>query len=94
VSFRLSAERRQAEEKRLVAEAARAFRARAAEAAQAFGFAGYELKELTLRSGGAAPGPRPMVAARAEMAAAPPVPAEGGDSEVVVGVGGSVELKP
>jgi predicted secreted protein len=94
VSFRLSAERRRTEEGRLVAEAARAFRARAAEAAQAFGFAGYELKELTLRGGGGSP-PRPMSAARASADfAAPPVPPEGGDSEVVVGVSGSVELRP
>ncbi len=96
VQFRLSSERRQAEEKRLIAEAARAFRARAADAAAAFGFAGYELKELALRSGGNVPGPRPMAAmARggADVAAAP-LPTEGGDSDVVVGVSGSVELKP
>jgi predicted secreted protein len=96
VQFRLSSERRQLEEKRLIAEAARAFRARAADAAAAFGFAGYELRELALRSGSTAPGPRPMAAmARggAEVAAAP-LPTEGGDSDVVVGVSGSVELKP
>jgi predicted secreted protein len=96
VQFRLSSERRQVEEKRLIAEAARAFRARAADAAAAFGFAGYELKELALRSGGNAPGPRPMAAmARGgpDVAAAP-LPTEGGDSDVVVGVSGSVELKP
>jgi len=96
VQFRLSSERRQLEEKRLIAEAARAFRARAADAAAAFGFAGYELRELALRSGSTAPGPRPMAAmARGgtEVAAAP-LPTEGGDSDVVVGVSGSVELKP
>jgi predicted secreted protein len=97
VQFRLSSERRQAEEKRLIAEAARAFRTRAADAAAAFGFAGYEIKELALRSGGNPPGPRPMAAmARgggADVAAAP-LPTEGGDSDVVVGVSGSVELKP
>jgi predicted secreted protein len=97
VQFRLSGERRQAEERRLVAEAAKAFRARAADAAAAFGYASYELKELTLRAGGTGPGPRPMMAARggvAEAAAAPPLPSEGGDSDVVVAVSGSVELKP
>jgi len=96
VQFRLSAERRQAEEKRLIAEAARAFRARAADAAAAFGFAGYELREMALRSGGGAPGPRPMAAmARIATAAdAAPLPTEGGESDVVVGVSGSVELKP
>jgi predicted secreted protein len=96
VQFRLSAERRQAEERRLIAEAARAFRARAAEAATAFGFAGYELKEIALRSGGGSPGPRPMAAmARGAVAAdAAPLPTEGGESDVVVGVSGSVELRP
>jgi predicted secreted protein len=96
VQFRLSSERRQVEERRLIAEAARAFRARAADAAAAFGFAGYELKELALRSGGNPPGPRPMVAmSRGGLdVAAAPLPTEGGDSDVVVGVTGSVELKP
>jgi predicted secreted protein len=96
VQFRLSAERRQAEERRLIAEAARAFRARAAEAATAFGFAGYELKDIALRSGGGSPGPRPMAAmARgAAPADAAPLPTEGGESDVVVGVSGSVELRP
>lgn len=95
VSFRLSAERRRAEEQRLVAEAVQAFRTRAAEAARAFGFAGYELKEVALRSGGA-PGPRPMAMARgqAEVAASAPLPTDAGDSDVVVGVSGSVELRP
>jgi len=96
VQFRLSGERRRAEEKQLVAEAAQAFRARAAEAATAFGFQGYDLKELALRTGGQ-PGPRPLAMARGGAESAPasmPLPAEGGDSEVVVTVTGTVELKP
>ena len=98
VLYRLSAERRQAEEKRLVAEAAKAFRTRAAEAAWAFGFADYELKSLALQSGGGVgPGPRPMAMAAARggiEAAAAPLPTDAGESEVVVAVSGSVELKP
>ncbi len=95
VQFRLSAERRQAEEKRLLGEAARAFRARAADAAAAFGFAGYDLKELALRGSGTPPGPRPMMArAGADAAASAPLPTEAGDSDVVVVVTGTVELKP
>lgn len=97
VQYRLSAERRQAEEKRLVTEAAKAFRARAADAAWAFGFASYELKSLTLHTGGGGPGPRPMAMAAArggaEVAAAP-LPSDAGESEVVVGVSGSIELRP
>jgi predicted secreted protein len=95
VQFRLSGGRRQAEEKRLVAEVAKSFRERAADAAAAFGFAGYDLKELTLRAGGVPPVPRPMMASRANAdAAAAPLPSEGGDSDVVVGVSGTVELTP
>ncbi len=97
VRFRLSAERRQTEEKRLIAEAARAFRSRAAEAAAAFGFAAYDLKELSLRSAGDDPGPHRMMVAMARSAgdvAAAPLPTEGGDSDVIVSVSGSVELKP
>lgn len=96
VQFRLSAERRQAEEKRLLVDAAKAFRARAADAAGAFGYASYQLKELTLRASGSSPGPRPMMAARsgAAEAAAAPLPSEGGDADVVVSVSGTVELGP
>lgn len=94
VQFRLSAERRQAEERRLLGEAAKAFRTRAAEAAAAFGFGGYELKELALRGSGTPPGPRPMMARVAAADAAAPLPAEAGDSDVVVLVTGTVELRP
>lgn len=97
VQYRLSAERRQAEEKRLVTEAARAFRARAAEAARAFGYGDYALLTLTLQAGGGGPGPRPMAMAAARAGAdvaAAPLPTDAGESDVVVGVSGSVELKP
>jgi predicted secreted protein len=96
VQFRLSAERRRSEEARLLAEAATAFRTKAGEAALAFGFKGYELKELTLRNSGQGM-PRPMAMARGgpeSVAAAPPLPAEGGESEVVVAVSGTVVLLP
>jgi predicted secreted protein len=96
VQFRLSTERRRLEESRLLAEAAKAFRARAAEAALAFGFKGYELKELSLRSPGAGVS-RPMGMAMARGvpdAPAAPMPAEGGESEVVVVVSGTIVLQP
>lgn len=94
VQFRLSEDRRQAEERRLLADAARAFRTRAADAAAAFGFAGYELGELTVSGGGGGPGPRPMASARgAAEAMAVPIPTDGGESDVVVSVAGKVQLR-
>lgn len=96
VSFRLSEPARRTAEQRLLAEAAQAFRARAQDAARAFGLAGYELRELALDD---APLPMPKMLAlqrapsRAMAAEAMPVPAEGGDAEVVVTVRGTVELK-
>ena len=97
VQYRLSSERRLAEERRLVGEAAKAFRARASEAATAFGFAGYDIKSLTLNTSESAGSPRPLVMAMArgmaEVSSAP-VPTDSGESEVVVGVSGSVELRP
>jgi predicted secreted protein len=96
VHFRLSAARRQAEERRLLGEAARAFRERAAEAASAFGYPRYALQALSLHSGGEA-GPRPVpVPARARAgvaAAAEPLPTDAGDAEVVVGVSGTILLE-
>jgi predicted secreted protein len=92
VQFRLSSERRRAEERRLLGDAARAFQARAGEAANAFGFKSFEMQELSLRAA-EEPRPRPMTMMRAEAQSAP-LPAEGGDSEVVVVVTGTVELKP
>ena len=98
VAFRLSEPRRRQEESRLLADAARAFGERASDAARAFGFSGYAIRELALGDSNA-PAPRPMFRARAEMAqmasaAVMPLPAEGGDSEVVVSVTGTVELRP
>ncbi len=95
VSYRASRELRDATERRLLGEAARAFRDKAQAGAQAFGYAGYEPREMTVNSGGSPPLPVFRSAARGDVmaAAAPPVPSEGGQSEVVVTVHGRVELK-
>ena len=93
VSFRLSDERRKLEERRLLKQAADAFAARARDAAAAFGFSDYRLRGLTLGGSAPIPPPRPMAMRAATMEAAATVPAEGGDSEVVVTVWGVVELQ-
>ena len=96
VQFRLSRERRRAEEQSLLREAAQGFRDKALQTAQAFGYKGYDIRELVLQPGQGSI-PRPMMMARnaPDMAAAappPPLPDEGGDSDVSVAVSGTVEL--
>lgn len=95
VQFRLSNARRRQEEARLLVDAAASFRQRATDAARAFGFADYEIRELVL-DGAPRPVPRavPMRAAEMQMrAAGAHLPAEGGESDVVVRVTGTVDLK-
>jgi len=99
VAFRLSSERRRTEEDRLLTEAAKSFQNKATQAAAAFGFKSYQIRELSLRPGGNFQ-PRPVYMGRSAEAmpmaasAPPPVPTDGGESEVVVSVGGTVNLMP
>jgi len=101
VAFRLSSERRRIEEERLLTQAAKSFQNKATQAATAFGFKSYQIRELSLRPGGNFQ-PRPVYMNRsaeampmAASASAPaPVPTDGGESEVVVSVSGTVNLIP
>lgn len=99
IGFFLSREGREAEERKLLGQAAQAFKARALAAANAFGFSGYRLSKLDLSGGGSpAPMPRMMmdVAAMAkggEAAGAPGVPLEAGEVTVSVTVGGTIFLQ-
>ncbi|MDX3906549.1 MAG: SIMPL domain-containing protein [Pigmentiphaga sp.] len=95
VSFSLSREAREAEEQRLLAEAANAFRTRATDAAKAFGFSGYAVKQLDLSgTGTVTPAPRAYaMAAPAMEAKAADLPLEGGKSTVTVSVRGTVYLQ-
>ncbi|UCE32640.1 MAG: SIMPL domain-containing protein [Burkholderiales bacterium] len=92
VSFALSDAARAKVERELLNEAAGAFRQKASDAASAFGYAGYQIRELTL---GQAPQlvPRSPALARMAVAEAAPVPSEGGESQVSVQVSGIVELE-
>jgi predicted secreted protein len=94
IAFSLSEQARQAEEARLLTEAAAAFRERAKNAAQAFGFGGYTIGNLTL-SGSGVVSPRPMMMARSSSysAKSAPVALEGGQAEVTVSVTGVVKLQ-
>jgi predicted secreted protein len=95
IDFSLSREAREAEEQRLLVEAAKAFRARASSASQAFGFGGYNVRQLDLSGSGTVYQTRPMMAMRAASAEAKfsdSVPMEAGKATVTVSVRGTVEL--
>lgn len=93
VVFGLSQETRLAQENRLLDEAATRFRARSAAAVKAFGYQRYEIEELALNQ------PMPLRPTMQSMemrgisvASASPLPAEGGESEVVVSVSGRIRM--
>jgi predicted secreted protein len=92
VSFRLSDARRFAEEQKLLKSVAQAFRERAAQAANALGYAGYELRSMTLR-------PQTAVMPTVRMAAMPMaesranLPTDAGESDIEVSMSGTIELR-
>ncbi|GAA4334118.1 SIMPL domain-containing protein [Pigmentiphaga soli] len=95
VAFSLSREAREAEEHSLLAEAAAAFKARANDAARAFGFGGYAIRQLDLSGSGTVyqpPRPYAMRASAMEAKAADAVPLEAGKATVTVSVRGTVDL--
>lgn len=97
IAFDLSREARTRVEGEAQAQAIEAFKARAAELARSFGFAGYTLREVAVRGNEMSPGPRPrmmaMEAKAASLAADAPVPVEAGQAQVVVTLSGSVQLR-
>ncbi|EHK68286.1 SIMPL domain-containing protein [Achromobacter arsenitoxydans] len=97
ISFSLSPAAREAEERKLLKEAAQAFKDRALAAANAFGFSGYRLSKLELGgAGGPTPMPRMMGAAMAKDASsfsAANVPLEAGNVTVSVAVNGTIVLQ-
>ena len=96
VSFALSREERGKFESQVQAAAVERFRAKAADLAKAFGFAGYTLREVSVGTSdqGFVPRQRLMAAdARASSTADPPLPVEPGKTAVTVTVNGSVVLK-
>lgn len=95
VSFGLSRTQRAVVEREAQALAIQSFKGRATEIAQAFGFAGYTLREVSVNANDAGYTPRPrLMAMEAKSAVADaPVPVEAGKTLVVVNVSGSVQLK-
>lgn len=97
VAFSLSREAQQKLESDAQSMAIDRFKAKAAEVAKGFGFAGYTLREVSVSSAGQ--GDRPVYARfqQAPMAASvasdAPLPVEAGKSQVTVTVSGSVQLR-
>ena len=97
ISFSLSRAAREAEERKLLKEAAQAFKDRALAAANAFGFSGYRLSKLEL-GGSGGPGPMPRMMAMAKDAGgggaySADVPLESGEVTVSVAVNGTIVLQ-
>ncbi|GAB3250012.1 SIMPL domain-containing protein [Chitinimonas naiadis] len=97
MSFGVAPATREKVETELIDEAVKAFRGRADVVKKSVGGKGYKLVNISVNTSGSYPQPmaRPrMYAAKAMMSAevaAPPM--EGGDSQVVVGVAGSIQVE-
>ncbi|MBN3792733.1 SIMPL domain-containing protein [Burkholderia sp. Ac-20353] len=97
VEFTLSPEAQRAAEEKLTTEAIKSFRTRADEAAKAFGYNGYTIRDVNVGSGrNVQPYPRVMAMAAPAMDSAKmsaPIAVEGGKATVSVTVNGSVQMK-
>ena len=93
--FGLSKTERTRVERQAQAQAIENFKGQASGLAQAFGFAGYSLREVVVNSNDSGPGPRPrMMAMEAKFGGADaPVPVEASKSTVEVTVSGSVQMR-
>ena len=97
VEFSLSPEAQRAAEQKLTTEAIKSFRTRADEAAKAFGYGSYSIRDVNVGGGrNVQPYPRMMAMAAAPMDNAKmsaPIAVEGGKATVSVTVNGSVQMK-
>ncbi|WP_175719381.1 SIMPL domain-containing protein [Burkholderia anthina] len=97
VEFSLSPEAQRTAEQKLTTEAIKSFRARADEAAKAFGYSSYSIRDVNVGGGrNVQPYPRMMAMAAAPMDSAKmsaPIAVEGGKATVSVTVNGSVQMK-
>lgn len=95
VSFGLSREQRAKVEGEAQGQAIERFKAKAADIAKGFGFAGYTLREVSVNANDQGFVPRPrMLAMDAKVASAEAsVPLEAGKTTVMVTVSGTVQLK-
>ena len=94
IGFSVSPEERKAAENEIMAEAIKAFRARAEIVRAALSGRAYKIRRLAVNTGGGFV-PRPLMAragvAGADAVAAPPL--EGGVSQITVSVSGTIEVE-
>ncbi|MBN3819533.1 SIMPL domain-containing protein [Paraburkholderia sp. Se-20369] len=97
VEFSLSPEAQRTAEQKLTTEAIKSFRVRAEEAAKAFGYNSYAVRDVNVGGGrNVQPYPRMMAMAAPAMDSAKmsaPIAVEGGKATVSVTVNGSVQMK-
>jgi predicted secreted protein len=93
IAFTLSRKGREAAERRLLNQAAQAFRERALAAASAFGFSGYRIQKLELGAGGVPQRPYMAMAKGAMAEARADVPLEADIITVSVDVTGTIVLQ-
>jgi predicted secreted protein len=94
VGYNISRELREKTEAEVSAQAIARYRAKAAEAARAFGYGGYTLREVTVGTNEPPSGVVPMMRAQAmsTQAESAPLPVEAGRAVVSVSVNGTVQL--
>ena len=93
IAFSISPELRKTIEDELIAEAIKAFRARADIARAALGGRGYKIRRIALQSGGGLAQPRVMFSRAAAAEAIPAPQFEGGTSQITVSVNGAIEVE-
>ena len=95
VAHRLSREATQKVDGEVVAEAIARYRAKAAEYAKQFGYAGYAIREVNVSTSEPQPGPVPMMRAQAATmsGAGEALSVEPGKAQVTANVSGTVQMK-
>lgn len=95
LNFGLSRPQRDNAERAAQEKAINAFKSRAAEIANGFGFSGFSLREVSVNVNDQGNGPRPrMMAMEAKLGGqSSPLPVDAGNTAIVVNVSGSVQLK-
>ena len=94
VGYSLSREVREKAEADAAAQAIARYRAKAADYARQFGYAGYSIREINVNGNDASP-PRPIAMRIQAMSESSdqPLPVEAGNGTVAVSVGGTIQMK-